>query len=124
MKKPSTLGFAIEAAIGRHPRCHRYREPVQYLCCYRTSSGRVFAHERVTKSQITLWLPLDDAVCEAAERNGLAPVKSLPSQDQAATGRYGRIHSLKSVPELRDAALYRIAVTDVGQALAVVEALA
>jgi hypothetical protein len=124
MKAPSPLGAAIEAAIDRDTRCRRHREPVQYLCCSRTSGGRVFAFERVTKSQITLWLPEDAAVRSAAEKEGLKVTKSVPFPNHAEPKLYGRLSSLKAIPELRDAALYRIAVISAGQAIAVVGALA
>lgn len=50
MKVPSSLGAAIEAAVAHDTRFSQHREPVQYLCCFRTSGGRVFAYERVTKT--------------------------------------------------------------------------
>jgi len=70
MKAPSPLGAAIEAAVDRDIRFRRHREPVQYLAFYRTAGGQVFAFERVTKSQITLWLPKNEAVRSAAEKRG------------------------------------------------------
>ena len=58
MKAPSPLGAAIEAAVDRDTWFRQHREPVRYLCCCRTAGGgRVFAFERVTKTQINLWLP-------------------------------------------------------------------
>lgn len=121
MKEPSALGAAIESAIRRDPRYQRYREPVQYLSFYKTASGRVFAFERVTTTQITLWLPEDEKVRLAAENAGLKVIKSVPRV--AGQGQYGRLSSLQSVPELRDASLYRIAVTSPSQALSILEAL-
>jgi hypothetical protein len=50
MTNPSPLGEAIEVAI---------------------ETGRVFAVERVTLSQITLWLPEDETVRVTAEKEGL-----------------------------------------------------
>jgi hypothetical protein len=97
---------------------------VQYLAFYRTAGGQVFAFERVTKSQITLWLPKNEAVRLAAEEEALLVTKSVPYPDRTKPTRYGRISSLKPIPELRDAALYRIAVTSAGQAIAVVGSLA
>ena len=80
MKAPSPLGAAIEAAVDRDIRFRRHREPVQYLACYRTAGGQVFAFERVTKSQITLWLPENEAVRSAAEKEALLVTKSVPYQ--------------------------------------------
>ncbi len=84
----------------------------------------MFAYERVTKSQITLWLPEDAVVRSVAEMEGLKITKSVPFPNRAMPKRYARLSSLKAIPELRDAVLYRIAVTSAGQAIAVVEALA
>lgn len=124
MRPPSSLGAAIEAALDHDIRFQRHQEPVQYLSSYRTAGGRVFAIERVTKSQITLWLPESEAVRSTAEKEALTVVKSLPFPDPTTPTRYGRISSLKSIPELCDAALYRIAVNSAGQAIAVAGALA
>jgi hypothetical protein len=124
MKAPSPLGVAIEAVVNRDTRYRRHKEPVQYLCCYRTAVGRVFAFERVTKSHINLWLPEDAAVRSAAEKEGLQVTKSVPFPNRAGPNLYGRISSLTAIPELRDAALYRIAVTSAGQAIEVIGALA
>lgn len=84
----------------------------------------MFAFERVTKAQITLWLPETEAVRSAAEKEALVVRKSVPFPDPTKPTRYGRISSLRPIPELRDAALYRIAVTSAGQAIAVVGSLA
>lgn len=123
MKAPSSLGSAIEAAIERDGRFRRHREPVQYLCCYRTTSGRVFAIERVTKTQIRLWFPADESVRLVAENDGLTVTKREPHAGSADGARYGRISSLKSIPELRDAILYTTAAKSPAQAMAVVGAL-
>ena len=123
MKAPSPLGAAIEAAVDREIRFRRHREPVQYLAFYRTAGGQVFAFERVTKSQITLWLPENEAVRLAAEKEGLFVTKSVPFPDPTKPTRYGRISSLRPIPELSDAALYRVSVTSAGQAIAVAGSL-
>jgi hypothetical protein len=123
MKAPSSLGASIEAAIDSDPRFHRHREPIQYLCCYRTTKGQVFAFERVTASHITLWMPEIEPVRRAAEREYLSVVRSVPRSNPAEPTRYGRLSSLESVPELRDAVLYRIRVGSVGQAVALAGAL-
>jgi hypothetical protein len=124
MKAPSPLGAAVEAAVDRDIRFRRHREPVQYLCCYQTAEGRVFAFERVTKTQINLWLPESAAVRSAAEKEGLLVRKSVPFPDPTKPTRYGRISSLKPITELCDASLYRIVVISAGQAIAVLGALA
>jgi len=123
MRAPSALGSAIEAAIDRDPRFQRHRDPVQYLCCYRAAVKHVFAFERVTQSQITLWLPEIEAVRTAADAEGLMIESTTPRPDPADPARYGRISSLKSIPELCDAVLYRIPVVSAAQALALAEAL-
>lgn len=121
MKSPSELGLAIEAAVAANPKFKKYREPVQYLCFFRTSTGRAFAFERVTISQITLWLPEDERVRAAAEAIGAPITKSVPFPNERNT--YGRISSLRIEPQLESASLYRVAVTSVGEALAVLESL-
>lgn len=65
-----------------------------------------------------------EAVRLVAEREGLVVTRSVPFPDPTKPELYGRISSLKSIPELRDAPLYRIAVTSAGQAIAVVGSLA
>jgi hypothetical protein len=120
---PSPLGSAIEATIERDQRFSRYREPVQYLCSYRTPTGQVFAFERTTKTHIRLWLPANEMVRAAAEKIGLSVTKSVPNTDRSSKARYGRLSSLKRIPELRNAVLYAVPVTSSAQALAVLEAL-
>jgi hypothetical protein len=70
MKEPSQLGRMIEEAVEREPRFISHPDNVQYLCCFRTISGKVFAFERVTKGHINLWLPEDRRVKAAAEVAG------------------------------------------------------
>lgn len=94
MKSPSELGLAIEAAVAANPKPKKYREPVQYLCFFRTSTGRAFACERVTISKITLWLPDDERVRAAADASGAPITKSVPFPNERNT--YGRISSLRS----------------------------
>ncbi len=120
----SALGATIEAAIDRDTRFRLHREPVKYLCCYRTLAGRVFAFERVTQKHVIFWMPADGAVVAVALSRGPDFTPSSPWSDPEQPDRYARISSLKSIPELRDAKLYRIPVTTVAQALAIAEALA
>lgn len=122
MRSPSALGASIQAAIEGDARFEPYRAHIQYLCCYRTKSDHVFACERTTKNQITLWLPENDDVRRLAELHGLKIARSVPAST-STDGRYGRLSSLKSVPELRSAPLYRVQVTTAGQAIRVLEAL-
>jgi hypothetical protein len=113
----------VEAAIKRDERFSQHRKPVQYLYCYRTLTGQVFAFERVTKTQIRFWLPASEAVRTASEKAGLTITKSLPNMDRSGDGGYGRISSLKAIPELRDATLYTVPVMSADQALTLVAAL-
>ena len=123
MKSSSPLGAAIELAVSVNPKFITHRKPVKYLCYFRTLSGRVFAFERVTKSQITLWLPEDANARAAAEAEGLLVTKSEPFQDSFDARKYGRISSLAAEPQLKHAPLYRIPVYTVSQAVAVLGAL-
>jgi hypothetical protein len=123
MTSSSELGAAIEAAVSTNPNFVQHREPVKYLCFFRTRTGRLFAFERVTKTQITLWLPDDERVRAAAEAQNLPISRSEPFQNPSDRSKYGRIHTLKTEPQLKDAPLYRVAVSTVGQAVAVLEAL-
>ena len=121
MTSSSELGAAIEAAVSTNPNFVKYREPLKYLCYFKTLTGRAFAFERVTKSQITPWLPEDERIRAAAEAQGLSIVRSEPYQDSVDTRKYGRLSSLLSEPQLKDATLYRVAVSTVGQAVAILE---
>src|SRR6478609_4015959 len=123
MTSSSELGAAIEAAVSTNANFVQQREPVKYLCFFRTRAGRVFAFERVTKSQITLWLPEDERVRAAAEAQHVPISRSEPFQNPTDRTKYGRISSLASEPQLRNATLYRVPVSTVGQAVAVLEAL-
>jgi hypothetical protein len=123
MRMPSALGPKIEAVIDRDRRFRLHRKAVKYLCCYRSATGQVFAFERVTEKHITFWMPDDDAVMTAAAAEGLEVARSVPWPNPEQPHLYGRLSSLESIPELRDRTLYRIAVTTVGQALAIAGAL-
>lgn len=123
MTSSSELGRAIEAAVSANPNFIRHREPVKYLCYFRTCTGRVFAFERVTQSQITLWLPEDERIRAAAEANGLPITISEPFQNSSTGSKYGRISSLASEPQLKHATLYRVPVSTVGQAIAILAVL-
>src|SRR5664279_2484581 len=111
MTSSSELGTAIEAAVSANPNFTQHREPVKYLCFFRTRTGQVFAFERVTKSQITLWLPEDDRVRAAAEAQSVPVSRSEPFQNPTDRTKYGRISSLASEPQLKEATLYRVPVS-------------
>lgn len=123
MNASSLLGAAIEAAVSSNPNFVVHREAVKYLCYFRTRTGRVFAFERISRTQITLWLPEDDKVRTTAEALGLPVTKSTPFKDATDPSKYGRISSLASEPELKNAVLYRIPVKTVAQAIEVLDAL-
>jgi hypothetical protein len=119
-KSPTALGLAVEAAIST--RFARHRESVQYLACFRTAEGSVFACERVTAAHINLWLPEQEAVKRAAENANLRVERRIAWPD-GPNGKYGRISSLKSISGLRDEPLLQIKVTTVGEAMQVLEML-
>ena len=119
-RSPSALGVAVESALESH--FARHREPVQYLAAFRSSSGTVFAIERVTLTQIMLWLPDQESVRRAADRAGIAAMLSVP-WPAGRSGKYGRISSLKAIPELVDAQLLKVAVTTAGDAMSLAESI-
>jgi ABC-type proline/glycine betaine transport system permease subunit len=97
MKAPSALGLAIEEAIEHDPRFKRDREPVQYAAFFRTLSGTPFLTERVTINHINLWVPDLDVAKATAEALGLSVMRSVPN---LTSSKYGRLSTLKTVPEL------------------------
>lgn len=123
-KLPSPLGLEVEAAVERDPRYVRHRNNVQYLCTFRTVGGTVFGMERVTQGAINLWLPPTPEITAAIAREGIfvSHIK-IPWPDPGDPEKYGRISSLKSVPELRDEPLLPVPVSSAQQALAVLAAL-
>jgi ribosome biogenesis protein Tsr3 len=68
-------------------------------------------------------MPEIELVRKTAEGEHLDVVRSVPWSVPGDPTKYGRLSSLKSVPELCDAALYRIAASTVGQAVALAKAL-
>jgi len=124
LKEPSKIGAAIEQAIDRDSRYRRPRDLVQYACFYQTPGGNTFAVERVTLKQVRLWLPENEDARTTAEKEGLVVAKSVPYSEPSHPRRYGRLSSLKSVPELSNAVLYVTAVVSVNQALVILGALA
>lgn len=124
-KKPSRLGLSIQSAIESAPRFVKHQPDRQYQCTFRTvGSGRVFAVERVTENAIRLWLPSRDRVSAALDSEGLIVLQmSLPYPDREHPERYGRLSSLKSVPELRDERLLPVPVSSPDQALRILSAL-
>jgi hypothetical protein len=120
MKAPSALGLAVEKAIELDPRFKRDREAVQYAAFFRTVSGTPFVVERVTINHINLWVPELEFARATAERLGLSVFRSVPNLTRS---RYGRLSTLKSVPELAEKPLYKIAALHPEQALDVLSAL-
>lgn len=120
-KAPSELGKTVEATL--ESRFARYSDPVQYLATFRAGSGAVFAAERVTLTQIMLWLPDQEGVRQAAARAGVVCERSF-AWPAGRSGAYGRIHTLKSIPALCDAPLLKVPVTTAGDALRIAELIA
>ena len=123
MSKPSALGAAIEAAVDDDERFAREREPIKYRCCYKTKTSTVFAFERVTADQINFWLPDLPIIKKIAEENGIQIEHSIPWPDRSDSKKYGRISSLKSIPQLRDEALWKVQVKSPTEALLILSAL-
>ena len=120
MKAPSALGHEVEKAIEHDPRFKRDREPVQYATFFRTLSGTPFLVERVTINHINLWVPDLEVAKATAEALGLSVVRSVP---HLTSSKYGRLSTLKTVPELASQPLYKIPVHRPEQALDVLGAL-
>ncbi len=124
MRIASPLGAEIEDAVARNPAFHRHRDNVQYLCCYQTSGGTIFAFERVTSRHINLWIPEEsEKARRIAESFGSQVERKVPWPDPLKPHLYGRISSLKSIPELRDRILYKVPIATSADALAVLAAL-
>jgi hypothetical protein len=120
MKAPSVLGLAVEEAIESDPRFSRDRENVQYGAFFRTVSGTAFLIERTTINHINLWIPETEAARLTAESLGLSVRRSVPWLDPSD---YGRLSTLKTIPELADQPLNKIPVHRPEQALGVLGAL-
>jgi hypothetical protein len=120
MRAPSALGLAIDKAIEHDPRFKRDREPVQYAVFFRTLSGTPFLVERVTINHINLWVPDLEVAKATAKALGLSVLRSVPN---LTSSEYGRLSTLKTVPELANQPLYKIAVHRPEQALNVLGAL-
>ncbi|HEY8070813.1 MAG TPA: hypothetical protein VIE47_02450 [Methylocystis sp.] len=123
MSKPSTLGAAIEAAVEGDERFTREREPIKYRCCYKTKTNTVFAFERVTADQINFWLPDLPMIKKIAEENGIKIERSIPWSDPSDSKKYGRISSLKSIPQLGDKPLWKVQVKSPTEAFLILSAL-
>jgi hypothetical protein len=121
MKGPSVLGLAVEEAVDNDPRFSRDRESVRYGAFFRTLSGTAFLIERTTINHINLWIPEIEAARAVAESLGLSVSRSVPWLNLSD---YGRLSSLKSIPELANQPLYKIPVHRPEQALDVLGALA
>jgi hypothetical protein len=123
MGNPSALGAAIEAAVDDDERFTRERESIKYRCCYKTKTNTVFAFERITADQINFWLPDLPMIKKIAEENGITIEHSIPWPDRSDSKKYGRISSLKSIPELADKPLWRVQVKSPTEALLILSAL-
>jgi hypothetical protein len=121
MKEASVLGLAVEQAIDNDPRFRRDRESVRYGAFFSTLSGMAFLIERTTISHINLWIPETEAARAVAESLGLSVSRSVPWLDPSD---YGRLSTLKCIPELANQPLYKIPVHRPEQALDVLGALA
>jgi hypothetical protein len=121
MKAPSVLGLAVEQAIDNDTRFRRDRESVLYGAFFRTLSGTAFLIERTTINHINLWIPETEAARVTAESLGLSVSRSVPWLDPSV---YGRLWTLRTVPQLAEQPLYKIPVHRPEQALDVLGALA
>ena len=121
MKAPSVLGLAVEQAIDNDPRFRRDRESVRYGAFFRTLKGTAFLIERTTISHINLWIPETEAAKAAAGSLALSVSRSVPWLNPSD---YGRLSTLKSIPELANQPLYKIPAHHPEQALDVLGALA
>ena len=119
MKNPSKLGADIESAVINDGRFVRHRKSIKYLSYFRTLRGTVFAFERVTTRHINLWVPEQQGAMRMANRAGLITVRTVPWPDRSDANRYGRLSSLKSVPELCNESLLKIQAKTVGEAVGV-----
>ncbi len=123
MKEPSALGAAIEAAIEGDKRFTRERDPIQYLCVYKTIAKSVFAFERITKNQIIFWLPDLPMIKKIAEENEIKIERSIPWPDPSDSEKYGRLSSLEFIPQLRDEPLWKVHVESPTESLLILSAL-
>lgn len=117
----SRLGAEVEAAIVQSGLFEVVREPVQYMCFFRSRrSGAHFAIERVTESHINVWLCPTEGIVNVLRSEGIStsPI-SRPYPYREAPNKYGRIASLKSDGVLRNAELLCVPVTSGQQALRV-----
>ena len=116
----SSLGIAIEDALSRRLASHR--EPVRYLACFRTPKGSVLGCERGTKNHVNLWVHDVASARRVAEAAGM-PVRLTTAWPNGRDGRYGRLSTLRAVPEFGDESLLMIQASTVAQALAIADAL-
>ena len=123
-KVPSPLGLAIQAAVDASGLCTVHQPDRLYQCTYQLiASGTVFAFERVTKNHITIWLPATAAVETAVTSQGIViPSISVPYPYTDEPERYGRLSSLKQVPELANEKLFAVKVVSVGQIMGILGA--
>ena len=123
MRLPSRLGTAIEVAIEGDKRFTRERDPIQYLCVYKTIGRSVFAFERITLNQIVFWLPDMPMVKKIAEESGYKIKHSIPWPERPARENYGRLSSLEYIPQLGDQPLWSVQIKSPSEALLMLSAL-
>jgi hypothetical protein len=123
MSETSKLGAAIEAAVDSDERFTRARDPVKYLCFYKTKANTMFAFERITINQINFWLPDLPGVKKIADDNGNSIEHSIPWLARSTSRKYGRLSSLKSILALRDRPLWKVQVKSPTEALSILFAL-
>jgi len=115
----SPLGLEIEEALIASRRYSRHYSHA-FMCTFRTKGGTVFAFERKSKVAINLWLPPSAAVDAVASSEGIQTSLKPPGGQGEP---YGRLHALKSIPELKDQTLLVVPTRSALQALRVLAAL-
>lgn len=122
MAVPSRLGLEIETALKAHPLIRPHGSGLLYLQAYVTNGGFVFAAERVTVSQINLWIPPDYRVWKAALAIGV-DIEVREPFDKPNPEKYGRLSSLEHINELAYLTLFKASVTSAADAVQVVNPL-
>jgi hypothetical protein len=124
-KTSSKLGTEVEAAALGSGLFEIVREPLQYMCFFRSKrTGAHFGIERVTLQHINLWVIPTVGITTVLSDEGISvgPV-SHPYPHRDDPEKYGRIASLKSDIVLRDAELLCIPVRSSDQAVRVLSAV-
>lgn len=122
MAVASRLGLEIENALKAHPLIRPHGPGLLYLQAYVTNGGFVFAAERVTVSQINLWVPPDYRVWKEASAIG-ADIEVREPFDKPDREKYGRLSSLEQINELAYLTLFKVTVTSAADAVRVLTPL-